>query len=533
MKILVADRISPAGVENLREQEDFEVVEAYGSSPEEILGLAVDAVAIIVRSETKVTAEVLAAAKNLKVVGRAGVGVDNIDLEAATEAGVIVMNTPSGNTIATAELTFTHMLCGTRPVVRGACGMREGKWERKELKGAELRGKTLAVLGLGRIGAEVAKRAKAFEMEVIAYDPYLTEARAKELEVEKVEADDAFARADYLTVHMPKTEETRGMVDETAFAKMKDGVRVFNCARGGIIKESALLEALRSGKVAAAGLDVYETEPLPEDHEFRSIENLNLTPHLGASTKEAQDSVGVEIAEAVAEVLRGGRIRNAINMPSVDPRDLEALSPYLDLCQRLGGFAQQAASSEVQGIGITYWGSIVDLDAVPLTRAVQKGWLAGIAGDEGVNDVNAPHKLKALGIEVEVTKSSSDADYNELIEVKAISADGSETSVRGTLLGKANDPRIVQVDGTAIEVHPTDVLLVIRNVDKPGIVGKLGTTLGQHEVNIANMSLSRAENGGELALTICEIDGQPPVEALAALEADPDIREARIARLGG
>ena len=533
MKILVADRISPVGVDYLRKQDDFEVTEAYGSSPEEILGLAEDVSAIIVRSETKVTAEVLDAAKKLKVVGRAGVGVDNIDLDAATQSGVIVMNTPGGNTIATAELTFTHMLCGTRPIVRGATGMREGKWERKDLKGAELRGKTLVVLGLGRIGAEVAKRAQAFEMEVIAFDPYLTEDRAKELEVEKVELDEAFRRADYLTVHMPKTDETRDMVDEEAFAKMKDGVRVFNCARGGIIKESALADALRSGKVAAAGLDVYETEPLPEDHEFRSIDSLNLTPHLGASTAEAQESVGVEIAEAVAEVLRGGRIRNAINMPSVDPKDLEALAPYLDLCQRLGGFAQQASKSEVRAIRISYWGSIVDLDALPLTRAVQKGWLAGIAGDEGVNDVNASHKLKALGIEVEVTKSSSSADYNQLIEVRATTVDGNEVSVRGTLLGKANDPRIVEVDGIAIEAHPTDVLLIVRNADKPGIVGKLGTTLGQHEVNIANMSLSRAEDGDELALTICELDDEPPAEALSALEADPDIREARIARLGG
>jgi D-3-phosphoglycerate dehydrogenase len=311
---------------------------------------------------------------------------------------------------------------------------------------------------------------------------------------------------------------------------MKDGVRVFNCARGGIIKESALADALRSGKVAVAGLDVYETEPLPEDHEFRSIENLNLTPHLGASTMEAQDSVGLEIAEAVTDVLRGGRIRNAINMPSVDPKDVAALSPYLNLCQRLGSFARQAAGGEVASIGIVYWGSIVDLDAVPLTRAVQKGWLHGIVGDEGVNDVNAPYKLKALGIEVEVTKSSSETDYNELIEVKVTETGGRETSVRGTLLGKANDPRIVEVDGTAIEVHPTDVILVVRNTDKPGIVGKLGTILGQHEVNIANMSLSRAE-GGELALTICELDHEPPAGALSALEADPDIHEARIARL--
>ena len=531
MKILVADRISPLGVEYLQKQDGFEVVEAYGSSPEKVLELVGDVSAIIVRSDTKVTKEVMAGAPLLKAVGRAGVGVDNIDIEAATEKGVIVMNTPGGNTIATAELTFTHMMCGTRAIVRGATGMREGKWERKELKGSELRAKTLAVLGFGRIGAEVAKRAQAFEMEVIAYDPYLTEDRAKEMEVEKVELEDAFSRADYLTVHMPLTDETRNMVDEDAFSKMKDGVRVFNCARGGIIKETALAEALASGKVAAAGLDVYEQEPLPEDHEFRSIENLNLTPHLGASTAEAQESVGVEIAEAVAEVLQGGRIRNAINMPSIDPKDIEVLKPYLDLCHRMGGFARQAANGTVSSIHITYWGGIVDFDAVPLTRAVLKGWLSGIAGDEGINDVNAPHKIKALGINVETIKSSSSADYSELIEVKTVSSDGEEQSVRGTLLGKGNDPRIVEVDGRAIEVRPVDVLLVVRNVDKPGIVGKLGTILGDCEVNIANMSLSRAEDR-EWALTICELDHEPPESALQALVEDPDIREARISRQG-
>ena len=515
----------------MQKQDGFEVVEAYGSSAEKVLELVGDVSAIIVRSDTKVTKEVIAGAPLLKAVGRAGVGVDNIDIEAATEKGVIVMNTPGGNTIATAELTFTHMMCGTRAIVRGATGMREGKWERKELKGSELRAKTLAVLGFGRIGAEVAKRAQAFEMEVIAYDPYLTEDRAKEMEVEKVELEDAFSRADYLTVHMPLTDETRNMVDEDAFSKMKDGVRVFNCARGGIIKETALAEALKSGKVAAAGLDVYEQEPLPEDHEFRSIENLNLTPHLGASTAEAQESVGVEIAEAVAEVLQGGRIRNAINMPSIDPKDIEVLKPYLDLCHRMGGFARQAAKGTVSSIHINYWGGIVDFDAVPLTRAVLKGWLSGIAGDEGINDVNAPHKIKALGINVETIKSSSSADYSELIEVKTVSSDGDEQSVRGTLLGKGNDPRIVEVDGRAIEVRPVDVLLVVRNVDKPGIVGKLGTILGDCEVNIANMSLSRAEDR-EWALTICELDHEPPESALQALVEDPDIREARISRQG-
>ena len=531
MKILVADRISPLGVDFLKKHDDFEVVEAYGSSPEELLDISKDVSAIIVRSDSKVTKDIIASAPKLKAVGRAGVGVDNIDIEAATEAGVIVMNTPGGNTIATAELTFTHMLCGTRPIVRGVSSMKEGLWERKQLKGAELRSKTLAVLGLGRIGVEVAKRAKAFEMRVIAYDPYLTEERAKELEIEKVELEDAYVQADYITVHMPLTNDTKDMVDEAAFDKMKIGVRVFNCARGGIIKESALVEALKSGKVASAGLDVYEQEPLPEDHPFRGLDNLNLTPHLGASTAEAQESVGVEIAEAIAEVLNGGRIRNAINMPSVDPKDLVTLQPYLDLCHRLGSFARQSAQENVSSIHITFWGGITEFDNIPLTRAVQKGWLAGIAGDGGINDVNAPHKIKSLGIQVEVTKSSSAVDYNELIEVKTLSNDNQDRSVKGTLLGKANEPRIVEVDSQAIEVRPVNLLLIVRNVDKPGIVGKLGTILGNHGVNIANMSLSRADCG-ELALTICELDEEPDEDALRMLEADPDIREVRISRQG-
>ncbi|MEC8043499.1 MAG: phosphoglycerate dehydrogenase [Verrucomicrobiota bacterium] len=529
MKIFVADRISPLGIDFLKKQDGLEVVEAYGSSPEDVLAIAKDASAIIVRSDTQITKEVLASSPLLKAVGRAGVGVDNIDVDAATENGVIVMNTPGGNTIATAELTFTHMLCGTRPIVRGALGMREGKWERKLLKGTELRGKTLAVLGLGRIGAEVAKRALAFDMRVVAFDPYLTDERAKELDLEKVELEQAFVQADYITVHMPLTDETRNMVDESAFGKMKEGVRIFNCARGGIIKESALIDALKSGKVASAGLDVYEKEPLDENHEFRKLDNLTLTPHLGDSTAEAQESVGVEIAEAIASVLQGGRIRNAINMPSIDPKDLESLSPYLDLCQRLGAYARQAAKGQVEGIQITYFGAIVDFDCVPLTRAVQKGWLSGVVGDDGVNDVNAPYKIKNLGIGVESTKSSQSVDYNELIEIRTTCGDGTSQMVRGTLLGKGNEPRVVEVDEQAIEVRPVDTLLVMRNVDKPGIVGKLGTILGDYSVNIANMSLSRAKEG-EWALTICELDEEPPESALRALEQDPDIHEARISK---
>jgi len=336
MKIVVADRISQKGVELFKAQDGFEVIEAYGSSKEQLLEIVPDVKAIVVRSETKVDRDILAAAKELVAVGRAGVGVDNIDIDGATESGVVVMNTPDGNTIATAELTFTHLLCGARPIVQACETMRQGKWDRKKFPGTELRSKTLAVLGMGRIGSEVTKRAKAFEMKVIAYDPYLTESRAEAMGVEIVDIDTAFAEADYITVHMPLTDSTRGMINAAAISRMKTGVHIFNCARGGIIDEAALAEGLNSGKIAAAGLDVYSEEPLAGDSPLRNIQNLVLTPHLGASTQEAQESVGLEIAESITQVLQGGPARNAVNMPSVDSATLEALKPYMALGQKLG-----------------------------------------------------------------------------------------------------------------------------------------------------------------------------------------------------
>ncbi len=517
MKILVADRISPSGVAYFKQQAGFEVIEAYGSKPEQVLALVKDVVAIVVRAETKITREVFAAAPLVKVVGRAGVGVDNIDVEAATERGVIVMNTPSGNTIATAELTFTHMLCGARPIVQAGASMRAGQWDKKSFSGSELMQKTLGVLGLGRIGAEVSKRAQAFGMRVLAYDPYLTEARAKALNVEMVTQDKIFTDADYITVHMPLTDDTKYMVDEAAFAKMKKGVRIFNCARGGIIKESALLAALKEGKVATAGLDVFEEEPIAADHPLRSLPNVVLTPHLGASTKEAQESVGLEVAEAITEVLRGGVVRNAVNMPSVDARTLGVLRPYLELGDCLGAVLQQVAPDKVEKLRITYFGKICELDANPLTRAIQRGYLRRISG-AAINDVNAPLRIQQLGITVETTKSSQSADYTELVQVEAFDAAGKVYDVAGTLIGTAQRPRLVRLLGHSVEVNPKGTLLILRNRDVPGIVGMLGTVLGKHNVNIANMSLSRAE-GREEALAVYEVDTRPSDAALQEIKS--------------
>jgi D-3-phosphoglycerate dehydrogenase / 2-oxoglutarate reductase len=529
MKVLVADKISPKGVAYLRQQPGFEVVEAYGSSPEKVLELVKDVHAIAVRSETKITAEVFKAAPKLKVVGRAGVGVDNVDVEAATNHGVVVMNTPGGNTIATAELTFTHILCGARPVPQAAASMTKGEWDRKSFSGIELFKKTLGIVGLGRIGGEVAKRAQAFGMRVLAYDPYLAPSRAKAMGVEGATLDELLKQSDYITVHMPLTDDTKYMIDEAALEKCKKGVRLFNCARGGIIKESALIAGLKSGKVAAAGLDVFEDEPLAKDSEFRTLPNVVLTPHLGASTAEAQEAVGIEIAEQIADVLNGGVIRNAVNVPSIDAQTMKVLGPYLDLGAKLGTLVQQISPQQIAQLRITYWGKLVDLDANAVTRSIERGYLRKISGEE-VNFVNAPVMIERLGIRAEVVKSTDDSGYTELIQVEAVSPEGKTYSASGTLIGKGNQPRIVNVNGREVEVLADGKLLVLENVDQPGMVGTIGTILGKANVNIADMSLSRLTPGGT-AYMVVRVDTEPAEAARKEIKDHPAIKMAKFVQL--
>jgi D-3-phosphoglycerate dehydrogenase / 2-oxoglutarate reductase len=529
MKVLVADKISSKGVAWLKKQPGLDVVEAYGSSPARLLELVRDVHAIAVRSESKITAEVIAAAPLLKVVGRAGVGVDNVDVEAATERGVIVMNTPSGNTIATAELTFTHILCGARPVPQAAASMRAGQWDRKSFSGIELFKKTLGIVGLGRIGTEVARRAQAFGMRVLAFDPYLAPSRAKGMQIESVPLDELLAQSDYITVHMPLTEDTRHMIDAAALAKCRKGVRIFNCARGGIISEAALVAAIKSGQVAAAGLDVYEEEPLAADSELRRLPGVTLTPHLGASTAEAQDAVGVEVAEQIADVLNGGVIRNAVNMPTLDAATLAVLRPYLDLGAKLGTLVQQISPEHVAALRITYWGKIVDLDANAITRAILRGWLRRISG-ESANFVNAPFLLERLGVRCEVVKSTGEADYTELIQVEAIAGGEVARSAAGTLIGKASSPRIVSLNGRAVEVAAVGKLLIIENSDEPGMIGYVGTLLGRDKVNIANMSLSRQE-AGQTALMVINLDSEPSDAARRELKGHKAIKLAKFVLL--
>ena len=515
LKVLVADRLSAGGLKYFEGQSDVTAVTLHGSRETSVEAEIVDADALVVRSATRVTASLIDRAEKLRVIGRAGVGVDNIDVDAATRKGIIVLNAPEGNAVATAELAFTHILSTARPVPQASASVHGGRWEREAFPGTELFRKTLGVLGLGRVGGEVAKRALAFGMRVIAYDPYVSTERAHALQVESVDLDVVLSDADFITVHLPLTEATAGLLDDRAFAKMKHGVRLVNCARGGIVDEPALVKAILSGKVAAAGLDVFESEPLPADSPLLGLPNLVLSPHLGASTREAQESVGVEVASAVVAALRGEVVRNAVNMPAVDAQTLKVLRPYLTLAAKLGSVLQQISPAQIESIRITYWGGIVDLDTRPVTRAVQSGFLRRIC-QESVNDVNAPHFMKRMGIEISVVNSSSASDFTELVRVEAIEPGGGIHLLEGTLIGTGSVPRITRVNGSEVEVDMAGHLLFLENRDIPGIVGVIGTILGRHGVNIAKMSLSRGEFGG-VALTALELDSPPDAAAVSEI----------------
>lgn len=515
MKILIADRIAPAGVDFLKCRLGYQVLEAYDASPEELKRLIVDAVALIVRSETQVTEALIASAEQLKVIGRAGVGVDNIDLPAATRHGVIVLNAPSGNTIAAAELTMAHLLCAARPVVQACASVKSGAWNRKAFSGWELSGKTLGVLGLGRIGYEVARRARAFGMRIIAFDPNLVPERAKELGVPLVPLDTLLSQSDCITLHLPLLDSTHHLINEAAFDAMRPGVVLINCARGGIIDETALAKAIQSGKVAAAGLDVFEEEPLPAGGMLRELDSLVLTPHLGASTKEAQEGVGLEVAEAIINVLEGKPAVNSVNMPSVDASTLTKLTPYMTLAARLGTLVQQLVPSTPAMLKITYYGSLAQMNTQPIDRAIQQGFLRNISGTS-VNAVNAPLKMKELGVALEIGMSSAECEYKELIEIEAIGDEGPTIRVGGSIFGKGHTPRLVFLGEHTMEVVLEGTLLILENRDIPGIVGMLGDALARDGVNIANLSLSRTEPGAH-ALSVFSLDEAPSAASLSEI----------------
>lgn len=532
MKILVCDPISPKGVALLQQRAEFRVVVLPKRLSEaELLPLVADATALLVRSETKVTRKVIEAAPKLRVVGRAGVGVDNVDVEAATQRGVVVMNTPGGNTVSTAELSFAMILALARKVPQACGSMVAGKWDRKQFAGVELAGKTLGVLGMGRIGSEVAKRALAFNMKVVGYDPFLTETRAKALGIElAADLDDVYQTADFITVHMPVTELTRGMLNAAAFSKMKPGVRIVNCARGEIIVENDLLAALDAGSVAAAALDVFAEEPLPAEHPFRKHPGITLTPHLGASTAEAQEKCGIEVAEVLTSYLLTGEVRNAVNLPFLDAKTYAQVKPYMTLGEKLGKLLAQLAPAQVDRLHITYGGKAQELPNIdPVTRAILLGFLSRAAVKD-LNNINVRGIAATLGLTVEEKRSNEPVTFNEWLHVQAFNGAEKVISAGGTFFGSPNNPRIVRLYSTPVEMPITGTMLLLTNKDRPGIVGYLGTLLSQHQVNIASMSLSRDQAGGH-ALTVLNLDSVPPQGVLDQLERDPDIRNVHVIQL--
>ena len=532
MKIIICDPVSPKGIALLQQRPEFQVmVLPKRLSEAELIPLVADATALVVRSETKVTKKIIEAAKALRVVGRAGVGVDNVDIEAATQHGVVVMNTPGGNTITTAELTFTMLLSLARKVPQAHATMVAGKWDRKLFQGVELQGKTLGVLGMGRIGTEVAKRAIAFGMRVVAYDPYLTEDRAKAIGAAFApEVDHVYREADFITVHMPVTKETKEMLNAAAFAKMKPGVKIVNCARGEIISEADLIAALESNKVVGAALDVFAVEPLPADHPYRKQPNLILTPHLGASTEEAQEKCGIEVAEVIAGYLLTGEVRNAVNLPYLDAKTYEQVKPYLPLGEALGKLLAQLTTASADRLHITFGGNARLLPNIdPVTRAILRGFLS-TSNLKDVNNVNVRSVAQSIGITVEEKKSDEPVTFNEWVHVQVFSEGKKLISAGGTFFGSPNNPRIVRLFSQSVEIPVTGTLLLLNNADKPGIVGHLGTLLARHQVNIANMSLTRDTVGG-LALMVLNLDSVPPAAVLEELKKDADISNVKVVSL--
>src|SRR5256886_1359882 len=526
-KVLVADAISQRGINELSANGDLEVSVQLKLAPAKVIEIIPEFSGLIVRSETKVSAEVLNAAKKLRVVGRAGVGVDNVDVETATRRGVLVLNAPGGNTVSTAEHAFSLLLSVARKIPQADASLRAKKWSRKDFEGVELYSKTLGVIGMGRVGSELSRRAIAFGTRVVAFDPYLSAARARSLQVELVEeVDDPLANADFISLHTPLTDETRHLLNAERLAKTKAGVRIINCARGGLIDEIALAQALQDRHVAAAALDVFEIEPLPEDSPLRSGENLGLTPHLGASTAEAQESVGIEIAQSIRAALLEGTIRNAVNMPNLDAKTLSIIGPHLRFGEKLGKFLSQLAPKRADSLNINYSGKVNEVDTTAITRAVLKGFLQAAGGSE-VNEVNAPAFAESLGLKMSESRLSAPGDYTDMLELSAV-AEGKTVSVGGAFFGAT--PRIVSINSRPVEARPHGVLLVLENTDRPGMVGRIGTLLGDHGVNIATMSLSRNQAGGT-ALTVLNLDTAPSEKLLSEVRSSEDIQSAQVIQL--
>jgi D-3-phosphoglycerate dehydrogenase len=522
MKILIADSVDESVVGILKADPSWTVVnlpKTKGKVEEEIR----DADALLVRSATKVTAELLEKAKSLRVIGRAGVGVDNVDLDAATRKGVLVMNTPGGNAISVAEHTMTMLLSMAHPVTQADASMKSGKWEKKKFTGSELRGKTLGLVGLGTIGTEVARLAQAHKMKVVAFDPYVSAVLAVEQNIRLVPLEELLKTSDFISLHSSLTPETRHLINANSLALTKKGVRIANCARGELLDEAALLAALESGHVAGAGLDVFEAEP-PGDPRLVQHPNVIATPHIAGSTEEAQKVVGTRIAEQLRDYLTNGAVKNAVNMPSISPEEFKKLEPYLQLGEKLGAFVAQLTEKPFSEVSISYDGGLADLNTHLVKNAVLKGVLGHMLAGQ-INLINAGNFAKARGIEVVEVRSARRAKYTNSLGV-ALRIDAESVSVLG-MIGLNNTLRVLGVNNIDIDAPLTGFLLLFRNQDVPGVIGRVGTLLGKHKINIANFALGRVQNSDE-AIGIVNVDQKVPPEVLRELRAITAVRQARV-----
>ncbi|MDD3274258.1 MAG: phosphoglycerate dehydrogenase [Candidatus Omnitrophica bacterium] len=526
IKVLVSDALSSQGLKIFEDSKELTVDVKTDLKPEELKAIVKDYDALVVRSATKVTKEIIQAAEKLKVVGRAGVGLDNVDLAAATQKGIIVMNTPAGNTISTAEHTFSMILTLSRNIAQASASMKKGEWKRSKFMGVELYNKVLGIVGFGRIGSEVAKRALSFGMKVLAFDPFLSAQVAEDIGVESAELAKVLQEADYITVHTPLTDETRHMISDKEFNLMKNGVRVVNCARGGIIDEAALIKAVKEGKVAGAALDVFEKEPLNPESELLKLDHVVTTPHLGASTEEAQINVAIEVAEIVRDALLGRGIRNAANYPCLEAEVCKILNPYIVLGEKLGMFSAQLVEGRFQELVINYSGQITKYDLSPVTMALAKGLLTPIL-KETVNFVNGVSLLKERGIKLRESKSTLEGEFVNLIELQ-IKTDKETKMVCGTLSGN-KQPRIVKIDDYYLELYPIGEMIFIRNWDRPGLIGSLGSFLGKNGINIAAMTFGRDKPAGK-AISVLNVDSQVSVEIQDKLRELENILTVKVIR---
>ncbi len=523
MKVLVTDDISELGIAKLTEIPDLSVTVETGLGESDLAEKIGTFDALMVRSQTKVTARVIEAGRNLKVIGRAGVGVDNIDVAAATRAGILVVNAPGGNTISAAEHTFAMLISLARHIPQAHQSVQTGQWDRKAFVGVELCGKTLAVLGMGRIGTEVARRAKAFGMRVVGYDPFLTEERAKALGIERLSLNAALTCADFITVDTPLTKETHHLLGRRAFQLMKPGVRIINCARGGIIDEQALYAALESGVTAGAALDVFETEPIPADSPLVGYPNVIVTPHLGASTVEAQISVAVDVAEEVGRVLQGQPAHNAVNLPTLSAEQHSRLQPYLALGEQLGRFAAQMMTDAPFALEVSYVGDLASQDVSFITRTVLKG-LYGFYYSDEVNYVNSTFIAEQAGLSLQEVKQPKAKVFTNLVSLTLHAEDGMHR-VAATLYNGFG-PRIVEIDGYTVDAPIEGKFILTRHNDRPGMIGRIGSLLGDQEINIASMQVGRKDIGGE-AVMLLSVDRVVPENVIVKIGEIPGIHLVR------